>query len=673
MTAQPVRKTIGGITFDDRFAHLHDDSAEALEWQWARDAEAQAAVAASPSYRAVHDRLLGLNVPEFQTVPRRQGGKWFGFGTVDGEHGLWVSDDPQGGGRLVVPLRALADGDVLPLAFEPSPNGRFVALTWGVDGNTTVPWTLFETATGRRILDTPPAPFVQAHPGWLPDESGFWFADRDDAGSHRLRFHPVTGNAGERPDVIIPHSLVAQKHSSLTPQVSPNGRQALLVTDLHEHIALVFIDLDTLATRPFLPEGFDGECDGGWLDDETYVARVTNGGSRGRIVAIPVATSTDMSSWSELVPAGDGFLVCAGIVAGRLYVFDHLDTSVRVRMFDTDGRHLQTLPLETPGSAPSILMDRAVRPTQTLAIIHSSFTRSPVLFTHDARTGELHQHGEAAHRLDDVSVEQRFAISRDGTRIPYFVVRPNGLDSGRPHPLFVHGYGGFNVSLLPAFPTNFVPAIEAGGIFVQACLRGGGEYGRAWHDGGRLENKQNTYDDLAAIAEALIADGVSVPELMAFQGLSNGGLTSGVAIVQQPHLWRAVAPVVPLLDMIEPLPLTPATAPIRAVFYEDYGDATAPGVAERIMRYSPYHNIVDGVAYPAVFQVFGENDTGCMPFHGRKFTARLDEASSSGRPIHLRVERGAGHMGFTHAKTAARNAEWLSFLMDEVGLKAAGS
>ena len=490
-------------------------------------------------------------------------------------------------------------------------------------------------------------------------------------GVHTLRFVPVADGAAERPDVLLPDDLVATKHSGLTLQISPDGRRGVAVTEPHEHVALVHVDLETLEATPFLPEGFEGECDGSWIDGETYVARVNNGIPRGRVVAIPATTSRDMSTWRELVPESEGYIGWAGVIAGRLYVGDLVDVSLRVRVFDTDGHLLETLPLENPGSSPSMLLERAVRPADVFVLSHGSFIRSAATIVHDPETGDLREIAAAKQRLDGVVSEQRFATSRDGTRIPYFLVYRKDVDLSRPQPTLVHAYGGFNVSLLPTFPASFVPFIEAGGIFVQASLRGGAEYGKAWHDAGRLFNKQNTFDDLAAVAETLIAEGVSKPDLMAFMGGSNGGLLAGVAIVQQPHLWRAVVPTVPIFDMLEPLPDTAALAGVRAIFFEDYGNPALPEDAASARRWSPYHNVRDGVAYPAIYQVFGEKDLGCMPFHGRKFTARLDEANSGDRPIHLRVWRDTGHGTGDPVKSAQWNAEWLAFVMDQLGLRAA--
>ena len=677
MQARPVQKTIGGVTFEDRFAHLQDDTPEALEWQWARDEVARTAAEASPNFAPVRDRLLGLKDAGTHLVPRRLGGQWFHVEADGDDLQLRVGDTPDGPGRTLVSRSALAasvgGGDIMLVFMEPSPHGRFVAIAWGANGDMMGKWQVVETATARLVLETPAIMYSGARPGWLPDESGFWLGGRTAEGAHQLRFVPVAEGAAARSEITLSGDLVAARHSGLTLQVAPGGRRGVVVTEPHEHVALVHLDLDTLEPTPFLPAHFEGECDGTWIDDATYVARVNDGEPRGRVVAIPAATSRDISTWRELVPAGDGFIGWAGVIGRRLYVGDLVDVSLRVRVFDLDGRLVDTLPLESPGSSMSMFSERAVRPNERFVLTHTTFTRSNVTFVHDPATGVLRQLGQALHRLDDVVAERRFATSRDGTRIPYFVVRRRALDLARPRPTLVHAYGGFNLSLLPVFPGNFVPFIEAGGVFVQACLRGGAEYGKAWHEAGRLAHKQNTFDDLAAVAEALIDDGVATPDVLAFQGGSNGGLLAGVAAVQQPQLWRAVVAVVPIFDMMEPLPPTPALAPVRAIFFEDYGDPNKPEDAPAIRAWSPYHNIADGTAYPAVYQVFGEQDMGCMPFHGRKFTARLDEASTSGRPVHLRVWRDMGHNPGVSDKAASYQAEWLAFVMDQIGLKAAGN
>jgi prolyl oligopeptidase len=681
MQAKPVQKTIGGVTFEDRFAHLHEDTPEALAFQWERDAKAHAVAVASPNYIPVRDRLRDLSdLPQGQAAthtkaPVKRGSLWFEFWKEDNAEVLHVGETPTGPWRTLMSSRDIAKsvGDekahIELFWLEASAKGRFVAVGWLVNGEQTGKISVYETATAGRIVDTDAILYTEARPDWLPDESGFWMADRDAEGSHRLRFVPVAEGAVERPVVVLSNELIGPAHGSVTPRISPNGRRAIVVAEPHEHIALVHLDLESLEVRPFVPAGWDGDCDGSWTDNETFVARVNSSAPRGRVVAIPVSTSQDMSTWRELVPEGEGFMSWAAVIAGLLYVGDFVDVSVRVRVFDMDGKLIETLPLETPGSLPSLNYDRAVRPqTDAFTFTHETFTSSESSYLHDPKTRELRQLCPPKHRLNDCVSEQRFARSRDGARVPYFMVHRKGLDRSRPQPALVFAYGGFNTSFLPVFPTVFVPFIEAGGIFVQASLRGGGEYGKAWHDAGRLKNKWNTFHDLEAVVEALINEGVSAADRTAFHGLSNGGLTAGAAIVFQPHLWRAVAPASAVYDVMEMLPFTPETSWIRAIVAEDWGDPVVTDDARRIMEWSPYHNVKDGVEYPAVFQVFGAEDSMCRPFQARKLTARLEEANSGNRPIHMRVWRDTGHA--PGAQAAEYTAEWLAFVMDQVGLTA---
>ena len=269
-------------------------------------------------------------------------------------------------------------------------------------------------------------------------------------------------------------------------------------------------------------------------------------------------------------------------------------------------------------------------------------------------------------RLDDINVSQRFARSLDGTRVPYFVVHRKDVTLDSPRPALITAYGGFNVSLMPTFLVHLAPFVQAGGVLIQANLRGGGEYGKHWHEAGRLACKWNVFLDLFAVAEQVIADGVTRPDRFAMMGGSNGGLLAGAAIVH-----RAVVPVVPIFDQMEPLPLDPQYDPVRSIFFEDYGDPAHPAMSKVLYSYSPYHNVRDGVAYPAVFQVFGEKDLGCMPFHGRKFTARLQAATTSGRPVLLRVWKNTGHGPGDKETALLQPTEWVGFIMRELGMQPA--
>ncbi len=679
---RPVRKTIGSVSFQDPYDWLQRDTDEALAWQWQQDAVAEQAARSIPFYGQLKQQIAestrGSNA-FVESPPRLLGKKWFRTGAdpTSGGRTVFVGDRIDDPGRAIASMAALAEGQEVASAmvmwYEPSPNGEFVAMMVCASGAMLGEWRVAEVATGK-VLDIRIAGpgYTGAVPGWLPDAGGFYFNDRADDGRHRLRFQPVKPGVAARAEIVFDYSIVPANVSGLTPEVSPDGRFAIGLAGPHERIAYVLGDLTTGRWRRFLPEGFAGECSGSWLDERTYVARVhTDDYPRGRIVAIPVTSSTDESSWREIEPQRRAVLRAVAVMSGRIVVCDVLDVSARFRSLKPDGSDERVLPLAGPGSSMIAMIFRRFDSNQQLTFDYQTFVQSSAIYHADLATSKLTILRAAETSLHDIRVTQHFATSLDGTRVPYFVVQLADLALDKPRPALVTAYGGFNVALMPTYLAHLVPFVRAGGVFIHANLRGGAEYGKQWHESGRLACKWNVFLDLFAVAEKVIADGVTTPELFAMMGGSNGGLLAGVAIVHRPDLWRVVVPVVPIFDQLEPLPLDEASAPVRAIFYEDYGDPSHPAMSKVLYSYSPYHNLREGVAYPAVFQVFGEKDLGCMPFHGRKFTAALLHATSSGRPVHLRVWKNTGHGSLDPAVAVPQAAEWVGFVMHELGLRPA--
>jgi prolyl oligopeptidase len=673
-------KTIGGITFDDPFAWLQDDSREALDWQWAQDAAAQQYLAGLPGmtallesarrmYQDPHRALLGG-----QYV--RRGGRWFALApSPDGGAAIWVSESPHGGWRTVIDSGRMARelGTDLAVAvnwFQPSPDSRYVGFTVASGGEMGQAWRVAETDTGRFLPLSISMPYCDRPLlGWHPESRGFFLFDRAPDNRHRVRFFDP--ESGQRPgsEQVFDTAWIPEAISEVVAQVSPRGSWLLGMSTPHEHVALVLGDLRSGTWRRFLPEGFIGECHGHWLDDDTYLAIVTDETPRGRVAAIPAATSQDRSTWRTLVPESEAVPRAVTIVGDRIVLCEITDVSVRLRLFRLDGTADGEAPLEPYGSSSVASVLRRFEDSEALTFPHNTFTRANTDYHLDVARGELTVIGTPGERIEGLTVARRFAISRDGTRVPYFVVHGDAVDISHPQPALIYGYGGFNIALLPSFLGPMAPFLHAGGVFIHANLWGGAEYGREWYESGRLHNKQNTFDDLFAVAEDAIAAGIASPERLAFKGESNGGLLAGVAIVQRPDLWRAVVPGIPLFDMMEPLRADdPNVGAVRAIFQEDYGDPTNPEDAPISYAYSPYHNVRDGVEYPAVLQVFGEKDIGCKPYHGRKFTARLQAATTSGQPVLLRVWKNTGHGSMEPEVAARQQADVLGFLMHHLGI-----
>jgi prolyl oligopeptidase len=675
-----VTKTIGGVTFADPYAWLRDETPDALEWQRQRSAEAVAAAHSVEFHDALAARIRGQIADATASFGAgvKAGGRWFALGVNDAgtAQAIRVSDEPGGPSRCVIDAAALsgerAGGQPVALLHaSPSPDGELFAFLVGVGGLMVGEVWVAETTTGRLLDVTAPALlFNLPLPGWLPDGSGFFLQERAPDGRHQLRFVPVAAGTPARETVTFATDDIPPTLPGLVPQVSPTGRWVVGVTVPHEHVAAVIGDLETGTWRRFLPDGFDGECYGDWLDDDTYLAIVTGDDcARGRIVAIDPATSTDPSAWREIVATSDAVLKSIVVLGDRIAVAELVDVALRIRLFGRDGTSHGEVPLPPHSASPTFTAPpRLQTRSDELVFTLTGFTRPPALVRLDPRAGRIEPLGEQRPELNGLDVTQRFATSADGTTVPYWIVHRADVDRSRVQPALVYAYGGFNAALAPAFLGHLEPFVASGGIYVHACLRGGSEYGRAWYEDGRRRRKQHTFDDLRAVAGDLIASGISAPELMAFNGASNGGLLAGVAIVQQPELWRVVAPFVPLFDMLEPLGDVPGVEAVRSYYLEDYGDPDDVDDAAVLASYSPYHNIVDGTPYPAVFSVFGEHDVGCPPFHGRLFTARLRDATSSGHPVHMRVWEAVGHGSASPDVGARQHAEWLAFVMDQLGM-----
>ncbi|MEV0389315.1 prolyl oligopeptidase family serine peptidase [Nonomuraea sp. NPDC050643] len=481
----------------------------------------------------------------------------------------------------------------------------------------------------------------------------------------RLFFHRIGQPPPTEPEPLdLPHPFAI-------PKISRDGRWAVMQVDhLRPRPHYLARLEEPWQWREFITD--TEHLYKGVVTGDAYVAVTTLGAPRGRLVRIPLDGPGDPADWTELVPGGDAVLTGVTLAGDRLVLGELVDTVSRVRVLDLDGNELARVPLPGPGSVSSIaqgvvalgVMDQVVGCDDAITFGYTSYTQSPTVYHYALKTGELTRLQGAGHTLPGLVTTRVWATSADGTRVPCTLVHRADLDRSRPQPTLLHGYGGFNIAELASYLGPLAAFVEAGGIYAHAHVRGGGEFGLQWWEGGRLHAKQNSFDDLYAIAERLIADGVTAPDRLAFQGASNGGLMAGVAATQRPELWRAVVCQAPKLDLMrvahDPLG-TMATLP-------EYGDPRDPADAPVLMAYSPYHHVEPGTAYPAILLDAGANDPRCPAWHSRKFAARAQTATTSSHPVLLRVWSGAGHGGTGWSTVVAQQTYWLAFVMRELGL-----
>jgi prolyl oligopeptidase len=384
----------------------------------------------------------------------------------------------------------------------------------------------------------------------------------------------------------------------------------------------------------------------------------------GRVLAIDLADAA-RERWREVVPEGRAVIKEIALARGRIVAHTVGDLASRLRVYAADGRLEGELPLPAPGT---VSMLQGSWEGEELLFQFSSMTIPATITRVDPATRRGSEWWRSRVPIDarDFEVERAWFPSRDGTRVPMFLLRRKGLTPDGERPVLLYGYGGFRQTMQPAFRADAARWAEMGGVFAIVGLRGGSEFGEAWHAAGMLANKQNTFDDFVAAAEWLVARRWTRPSKLAMMGGSNGGLLVGAVMTQRPDLFRAVACSVPLLDMLRYHRFL-----VARFWVPEYGSADDPEQFEWLRAYSPYHHVTPGVKYPAVLFVTGDSDTRVAPLHARKMTARLQAASASGHPILLHYDTRAGHSsGKPIGRTIEDETDRLLFLAWQLGIGA---
>jgi prolyl oligopeptidase len=373
----------------------------------------------------------------------------------------------------------------------------------------------------------------------------------------------------------------------------------------------------------------------------------------------------ERAHWKLVIPEGEDILESVVAASGKLVALYLKDASSRVRIFSSAGKLQRETALPGLGTVSAV---HARHDQRDIYLPFTSFLTPTKVLRHDVSTGKTSLWQELTAPVDTTqfTVEQVRYPSKDGTLVPMFLVHKKDLVRDGNNPTLLYGYGGFNVNLTPGFAAWVGPFIERGGVYAVPNLRGGGEYGEAWHRAGMLESKQNVFDDFAAAAEYLIREKITSRERLAISGRSNGGLLVAATVTQHPNLFKAAVCGVPLTDMVRYHLLQ-----IARLWIPEYGSSESAEQFPFLYAYSPYHHVKEGAAYPATLVFSAEADTRVDPMHARKFAARLQAATSSKAPILLRIEGKAGHgAGKPMAKIVAQYTDEFSFLFAELGVSA---
>lgn len=396
-------------------------------------------------------------------------------------------------------------------------------------------------------------------------------------------------------------------------------------------------------------------------DGDTLLVLTNRGAPNQRVVRIDPRVP-DEAQWQTVIPERDEPLETVHTGGGRLFAHYLHDVTSRVSVYTYDGHHERDVTLPGLGTVVGFEGERGA---EVVYYTFTSFTAPATVYRYTIATGESTIHRAPTLPFDPSQFETRqvFVTSRDGTRVPAFIVAKIGIPLDGNNPTLLYGYGGFNVSLPPAFSALRMAFLEQGGVYVQANLRGGGEYGEAWHQAGMKERKQNVFDDFIAVAEWLFANGYTRSGRLAIQGGSNGGLLVGAIMTQRPSLARVALPAVGVMDMLRFHTFT-----IGWNWIADYGSSDDPEAFRYLHAYSPLHNLRDGEHYPATLITTADHDDRVVPAHSFKFAARLQEAQADDSPVLIRIEIQSGHGSSSLRKQIEETADVFAFLFDQLGV-----
>lgn len=674
--AEDVRETLFGVEVADPWRWLEPgDDAEVQDWQRAHTEVTRARLRALPQRRWLAARFQHLWRYDDESVPTP---------CLRSER-VWVSTRRADQDKWVLRLRERADATEARVILDPntwdetetlagtwaSPDCRYLAYGVARGGDENAVVRVLDLETMEHLPDQLTG-WMHSIVAWKHDNSGFYYSSRPEKGSvpegeehywHRAAWHPL-GTDGTSDVVVHGHDEVKEYFHWVT--VSEDGRWALLQRGRFDKTDALLVDLQDPEAEPVeVVAGLEHDHDIQIVEDRLLI--VTDDGAPRRRVMVASVAEPGRASWTELVAEQEDTLQYVSATAGRLLAVYQRDTWTRIAVYDLDGTEQGSIELPAQGTA-GVWGSWAREQTW---VSFSSYAHPSTVYTWTPGGGlELYKESPLDIDPSGIVAEQTFYTSKDGTRVPMFLVHHRDASPDGDQPVLLTAYGGFNVSLLPGFTTVYAVWLEAGGVVAIPNLRGGGEYGRAWHEAGMRAQKQNVFDDFLAAAEHLIALGWTRPEKLAIRGGSNGGLLVAAAMTQRPDLFRAVSCEVPLTDMIRYHRFGFAN-----IWEQEYGNALDAELFPHLLAYSPYHRVQPDTDYPALLATGSVNDARTDPVHARKFFAAVQASTGRGpdgeRPVLLLVEDDSGHHGGVTIDTQVdQYADRMAFLMEQLGMRA---
>lgn len=606
-------------------------------------------LASLPSNKDFKKRLGELwNYDKF-AAPLKRGELYF-FTKLTGLQNqpvLYVSKTPYAKDARVLldPNGLSADGTTSMAGYSISDNGKL--LTYGVSkaGSDWTSWKVRDVDSGKDLSDELKwIKFTTCE--FTGDATGIYYSRypepknelKDQNYFNKVYYHKI-GTAQSEDKMVLENAQ--EKEWEFSPEVSDDGKYLIISISRNTNPEnLVYYKDLTKPDSPLvhLIDSWGSQYEFVDNEEQKFIFQTTNKAPRGRLISINTA-KPDMSDWSELVAQQDDILRCTVAVDGKLVSSYLKDAHTELKLYERDGKAAGQI--STPGiGSVSAVTGRKEDKEAFFSFV--SFTEPPSIYKYDFATKkqELLARPTVAFNPEDYETKQVFYPSKDGTKIPMFIVSKKGLGlQKKPLPTFLYAYGGFNIPMTPRFSPSIVAWLEKGGVYAQPSIRGGGEYGEEWHKAGMKDKKQNVFDDFISAAEWLIDNNYTVKDMLAVNGGSNGGLLIGAALTQRPDLFSVAIPEVGVLDMLRYHKFT-----IGHAWMGEYGSSDDDGELKYLMKYSPLHNVHAGTKYPATLIITGDHDDRVFPGHSFKFASTLQSAQASDAPpVLIRVETRTGH------------------------------
>jgi prolyl oligopeptidase len=649
----------------DPFRWLEDvDSAETAAWIAAQNALTESFLSSVERRESIRERLEHVWDYERFSAPSREGPNYAFYKNtgLQNQSVLYIAPTLDGPSRVLIdPNDFSADGTVALSGLSFSRDGGRVAYAISSSGSDWLQWNVRDVATG---VDLPDRVSWSKFSGaaWRADGSGFFYSRYDEPGDarfkaanyyHKLYFHRL--GTPQADDMLI-YDRPDHKDWNFAPIVSEDGRWLVIyVTEGTEPRNRIFVsDLNDAGEVVELLSEADGKYEFLGNDGDRFYFQTTWNAPRGRVISVDLETRARREIIGQTRDALDSVTLF-----GQTFVTHYLrDAHSAVKLHGFDGRITGDIPLPGLGTVGGF---QGKREDSETFFSFTSYTTPATIYRHDFTTGATSTVFTPAVDFDPAKYtsEQVFYASKDGTRVPMIATYRKGLAFDGSAPTILYGYGGFDISLTPAFSPATLVWLEMGGIYAVANLRGGGEYGEEWHLAGTKDRKQNVFDDFIAAANFLIANKYTSSAKLAIMGGSNGGLLVGAVMTQRPDLFGAALPAVGVMDMLRFQRFT-----IGWAWASDYGSSDDPEQFEWLYAYSPLHNLKPGVAYPPTLVTTADHDDRVFPGHSFKFAARLQEVQAGPAPVLIRIESKAGHgAGKPTAKVIAEVADRYAFLV----------